>query len=150
MKICISKSKTMDFRWKRVESPLWIGGEVVFLLEEFKYLGYLFMNEGETEQEIDRQIGVMTAVTERCTGLLWWREMRSQFKVFKEFWFFLLLERKKTFLCFLLLFDLLAAKRDRLAVLYFFLPCSLLVFILNLIDPVCSINLCTYFCYLIN
>lgn len=28
-----------------------------------KYLGYLLMNEGETEQEIDRQIGAMTSVT---------------------------------------------------------------------------------------
>ena len=46
---------------KRVDCPLWVGGELL-QLEEFKYLGVLFTSEGRMEREIDRRIGAVSAV----------------------------------------------------------------------------------------
>ncbi|KAI3360392.1 hypothetical protein L3Q82_002306 [Scortum barcoo] len=47
---------------KRVACPLRVGGEVLPQVEEFKYLGVLFMSEGKMEREIDRWIGAASAV----------------------------------------------------------------------------------------
>ncbi|KAI3373259.1 hypothetical protein L3Q82_006385 [Scortum barcoo] len=62
MRISTSKSEAMVLDRKRVACPLWVGGEVLPQVEEFKYLGVLFMSEGKMECEIDRQIGVVSAV----------------------------------------------------------------------------------------
>ena len=41
---------------------LWVGGELLPQVEEFKYLGVLFTSEGRMEREIDRRIGAAAAV----------------------------------------------------------------------------------------
>ncbi len=38
-------------------------------MEEFTYLGVLFMSERRMEREIKRRIGEASAVIGRCTGL---------------------------------------------------------------------------------
>lgn len=42
--------------------PFGLGGESVPQVKEFKYLGFLFMNEGRMEHEINRQICAGAAV----------------------------------------------------------------------------------------
>ena len=54
MKISTSKSEAMVLSRKRVDCPLQVGGESLLQVEEFKYLGVLFMSEGKMEQEINR------------------------------------------------------------------------------------------------
>ncbi len=51
-----------NFRWKKVACPLQVGGEFLPQVEEFKYLGVLFMSEGRMEREIDRRSGAASAV----------------------------------------------------------------------------------------
>ena len=67
MRISTSKSKAMVLRQKRIDCPLWVGGESLPQLEEFRYLGVLFMSKGKLEREIDRQIGSVSAVMETRT-----------------------------------------------------------------------------------
>ncbi|KAI3358013.1 hypothetical protein L3Q82_003033 [Scortum barcoo] len=62
MRIGTSKSEAMVLNWKRVACPLWVGGEVLPQVEEFKDLGVLFTSEGKMEREIDRRIGTASAV----------------------------------------------------------------------------------------
>lgn len=38
MRICSSKSESMDLRLKRVDYSLWVGGEILPQMDEFKYL----------------------------------------------------------------------------------------------------------------
>ncbi|KAK3524784.1 hypothetical protein QTP86_005457 [Hemibagrus guttatus] len=47
---------------KKVVCTLQVGGEVLPQVEEFKYLGVLFMSEGRMYREIDRRIGAAAAV----------------------------------------------------------------------------------------
>ncbi len=42
--------------------PLQVGGEFLPQVEEFKYLGVLFMSKGSMERVIDRWIGAASAV----------------------------------------------------------------------------------------
>ncbi|KAI3364565.1 hypothetical protein L3Q82_010836 [Scortum barcoo] len=60
--ISTSKSEAMVLDRKRVACPLWVGGEVLPQVEEFKYLGVLFTSEGKMEREIDMRIGAASAV----------------------------------------------------------------------------------------
>ncbi|KAI3360890.1 hypothetical protein L3Q82_012903, partial [Scortum barcoo] len=62
MRISTSKSEAMVLDRKRVACPLRVSGEVLPQVEEFKYLGVLFMSEGKMEREIDRRIGAASAV----------------------------------------------------------------------------------------
>ncbi|TWW57405.1 hypothetical protein D4764_07G0001240 [Takifugu flavidus] len=62
MKISTSKSEAMVLIRKKVEFLLRVKEEILPQVEEFKYLGVLFTSEGGMEQEIDRQIGVASAV----------------------------------------------------------------------------------------
>ncbi|XP_048009164.1 uncharacterized protein LOC125243494 [Megalobrama amblycephala] len=62
MRISTSKSEAMVLSRKRVACPLQVGGVVLPQVEEFKYLGVLFMSEERTEREIDRRIGGASAV----------------------------------------------------------------------------------------
>uniref|UniRef100_A0A8C6LRX0 Reverse transcriptase domain-containing protein n=1 Tax=Nothobranchius furzeri TaxID=105023 RepID=A0A8C6LRX0_NOTFU len=62
MRISSSKSETMVLIQKRVECLLRVRDEVLPQVEEFKYLGVLFMSEGKLEREIDRRIGAASAV----------------------------------------------------------------------------------------
>uniref|UniRef100_A0A674MGB6 Reverse transcriptase domain-containing protein n=1 Tax=Takifugu rubripes TaxID=31033 RepID=A0A674MGB6_TAKRU len=55
MKISTSKSEAMVLNWKKVECLLRVKEEILPQVEEFKYLGVLFMSEGRMEQEIDRR-----------------------------------------------------------------------------------------------
>ena len=55
----ISKSEAMVLSWKRVDCPLQGKGELLPLMEEFKYLRFSFTSEGK--MEIDRRIGAATA-----------------------------------------------------------------------------------------
>ncbi|KAI3361009.1 hypothetical protein L3Q82_012904, partial [Scortum barcoo] len=65
MRISTSKSEAMVLDRKRVACPLRVSGEVLPQVEEFKYLGVLFMSEGKMEREIDRRIGAASAVMAR-------------------------------------------------------------------------------------
>ncbi len=62
MRISIAKSEPMVHSGKKVACPLQVGGEFLPQVEEFKYLGVLFMSEGRMEREIERQIGAASAV----------------------------------------------------------------------------------------
>ncbi|TWW59883.1 hypothetical protein D4764_06G0014130 [Takifugu flavidus] len=62
MKISTSKSEAMVLNQKKVECLLRVKEEILPQVEEFKYLGVLFMSEGRMEQEIDRRIGAASAV----------------------------------------------------------------------------------------
>ncbi|KAL7836057.1 hypothetical protein SRHO_G00284040 [Serrasalmus rhombeus] len=62
MRISTSKSEAMVLTRERVESPLWVGDELLPQVEEFKYLGVLFTSDGTREREIDRRIGAGSAV----------------------------------------------------------------------------------------
>ncbi len=62
MRISASKSEAMVHSQKRVACPLQVGGVLLPQVEEFKYLGILFMSEGRMEREIDRRIGAASAV----------------------------------------------------------------------------------------
>ncbi|KAK3509001.1 hypothetical protein QTP70_015948 [Hemibagrus guttatus] len=62
MMVSTSKSEAMVLDWKKVVCTLQVGGEVLLQVEEFKYLGVLFMSEGRMDREIDRQIGAAAAV----------------------------------------------------------------------------------------
>ncbi|KAK3522957.1 hypothetical protein QTP86_010312 [Hemibagrus guttatus] len=62
MRVSTSKSEAMVLDWKKVACTLQVGGEVLPQVEEFKYLGVLFMSEGRMDREIDRRIGAAAAV----------------------------------------------------------------------------------------
>ncbi|KAI3361110.1 hypothetical protein L3Q82_013312, partial [Scortum barcoo] len=62
MGISTSKSEAMVLDQKRVACPLWVGGEILPQMEEFKNLGVLFTSEGKMEREINRRIGAASAV----------------------------------------------------------------------------------------
>ncbi|KAK3545578.1 hypothetical protein QTP70_008127 [Hemibagrus guttatus] len=57
MRVSTSKSEAMVLDRKKVACTLQVGG-----VEEFKYLGILFMSEGRMDHEIVRQIGAAAAV----------------------------------------------------------------------------------------
>ncbi|KAI3351356.1 hypothetical protein L3Q82_005899 [Scortum barcoo] len=55
MRISTSKSEAMVLNRKRVACPLWVGGEVLPQVEEFKYLKgllVLFTSEGKMEDQV--------------------------------------------------------------------------------------------------
>ena len=60
MRISTSKSESMVLNRKRVKCTL--------RMEEFKYLGVLFMSNGRMEREIDRGIGAASAVMRTLHG----------------------------------------------------------------------------------
>ncbi|WP_411913715.1 RNA-directed DNA polymerase [Vibrio sp. Y159] len=62
MRVSTSKSEAMVLSRKRVDCPLQVRGEVLPQVEEFKYLGILFMSEGRMECEMDRRVGGASAV----------------------------------------------------------------------------------------
>ncbi|KAK3506381.1 hypothetical protein QTP70_003644, partial [Hemibagrus guttatus] len=62
MRVSTSKSEAMVLDRKKVACTLQVGGEVLPQVEEFKYLGVLFMSEGRMDCEIDRRIGAAAAV----------------------------------------------------------------------------------------
>ncbi|KAK3534617.1 hypothetical protein QTP86_016770, partial [Hemibagrus guttatus] len=62
MRVSTSKSEAMVLNRKKVACTLQVGGEVLPQVEEFKYLGVLFMSEGRMDREIDRWIGAAAAV----------------------------------------------------------------------------------------
>ncbi|TWW73424.1 hypothetical protein D4764_15G0008180 [Takifugu flavidus] len=62
MRISTSKSEAMVLARKKVECLLQVGEEVLPQVEEFKYLGILFTNEGRMGWKIDRWIGAASTV----------------------------------------------------------------------------------------
>ena len=62
MKISTSKSEAVVLKRRKVDCLLQVGEEILLQVEEFKYLGVLFMSEGKIEREIDRQIGAASTV----------------------------------------------------------------------------------------
>ncbi|KAK3562609.1 hypothetical protein QTP86_002090 [Hemibagrus guttatus] len=62
MRVSTSKSEAMVLDQKKVACTLQVGGEFLPQVEEFKYLGVLFMSEGRMDREIDRRIGAVAAV----------------------------------------------------------------------------------------
>ncbi len=50
MKMSTSKSEAMAISREKVACPLQVGGEFLPQMEEFKYLGVLFMSEGRMER----------------------------------------------------------------------------------------------------
>ncbi|TWW57994.1 hypothetical protein D4764_07G0007130 [Takifugu flavidus] len=57
--------------WKKVECLLRVGEEVLPQVEEFKYFGILFTSESRMEREIDRRIGVASAVMRALNQSSW-------------------------------------------------------------------------------
>lgn len=47
------KSETLVLNQRKVMCSLWVGGELLLQVEEFKYLGVLFTSEGISECEIN-------------------------------------------------------------------------------------------------
>ncbi|KAK3566125.1 hypothetical protein QTP86_026019 [Hemibagrus guttatus] len=62
MRVSTSKSEAMVLNRKKVACTLQVRGEFLPQVEEFKYLGVLFMSEGRMDREIDRWIGAAAAV----------------------------------------------------------------------------------------
>ncbi|KAK3563728.1 hypothetical protein QTP86_034452 [Hemibagrus guttatus] len=62
MRVSTSKYEAMVLDRKKVACTLQVGGELLPQVEEFKYLGFLFMSEGRMDCEIDRWIGAAAAV----------------------------------------------------------------------------------------
>ncbi|KAK3505719.1 hypothetical protein QTP70_020512 [Hemibagrus guttatus] len=62
MRVSTSKSEAMVLDRKKVACTLQVGGEVLPQVEEFKYLGVLFMSDGRMDREIDRRFGAAAAV----------------------------------------------------------------------------------------
>ncbi|KAK3543028.1 hypothetical protein QTP70_008717 [Hemibagrus guttatus] len=62
MRVSTSKSEAMVLDRKKVACTLQVGGVVLPQVEEFKYLGVLFMTEGRMDREIDRRIGAAATV----------------------------------------------------------------------------------------
>ncbi|TWW79365.1 hypothetical protein D4764_10G0003950 [Takifugu flavidus] len=62
MRMSTSKSESMVLAQKKVECLLRVEEEVLPQVEDFKYLGILFMSEGMMEREIDRRIGAASTV----------------------------------------------------------------------------------------
>ncbi|KAK3554945.1 hypothetical protein QTP86_001875 [Hemibagrus guttatus] len=62
MRVSTSKSEAIVLDRKKVACTLQVGGEFFPQVEEFKYLGVLFMSEGRMDHEIDRRIGAAAAV----------------------------------------------------------------------------------------
>lgn len=52
MRVSASMSETMVLSWKRVECSPHLMDELLPQVEEFKYLGPLFMSEGKSEQRL--------------------------------------------------------------------------------------------------
>ena len=72
MKISNSKSEAVVLDWKKVAWSLRIGGEFLPQVEEFEYLGVLFMSEGRMERETDRRNGAAVCHGEkRADPHLW-------------------------------------------------------------------------------
>ena len=62
MRISTSKSEAMVLDRKKVACPLWVWGELLPHVEEFKYLGVLFASKGRMERETDRWISAAATV----------------------------------------------------------------------------------------
>ncbi|KAK3556362.1 hypothetical protein QTP70_007074 [Hemibagrus guttatus] len=62
MRVSTSKSEATVLYRKKVTCTLQVGREFLPQVEEFKYLGFLFMSEGRMDREIDRRIGAAAAV----------------------------------------------------------------------------------------
>lgn len=62
MRISTSKSESMVLDLKKVACSLWVRGQSLPQVEEFKYLGVLITIKGKTECEINRWTGAVTAV----------------------------------------------------------------------------------------
>ncbi|TWW66924.1 hypothetical protein D4764_20G0009560 [Takifugu flavidus] len=81
MKISTSKSKAMVLNRKKVECLLQVKEEILPQVEEFKYLGVLFLSEGRMEQEIDRRIGAASAVMRTLHHIVVKRELSQKAKL---------------------------------------------------------------------
>ncbi|KAK3542732.1 hypothetical protein QTP70_000089 [Hemibagrus guttatus] len=62
MRVSTSKSEAMVLDRKKVACTLQVGWEFLPQVEEFKYLGVLFMSEGRMDRGIDRWIGATAVV----------------------------------------------------------------------------------------
>jgi len=62
MRVSTSKSEAMVHCQKTVECSLRVGSELLPQAKELKYLGVLFTSEGKMKWEMDRRIGVVSAV----------------------------------------------------------------------------------------
>lgn len=62
-RIRISTSEAIVLERKERVCPLWLGGESLTHVEEFKYLRVFFTSGGRVECEIDRWMGAASAVT---------------------------------------------------------------------------------------
>ena len=62
MRVSTSKFEATVLGQKRVDCPLWVRGESLPQVEEFRYLKVLFNSEGKMEWDIDRQLGAASAV----------------------------------------------------------------------------------------
>ena len=62
MKISASKSEAMVLNRKKVDCLLQVLREILLQVEEFKYIGVLFMSEGKMERQIDRWNGAACTV----------------------------------------------------------------------------------------
>lgn len=54
MRVSTTKYKAVVLSQKKVNSPLWVGSDLLPQVEGFKYLGVLFTSEDRLEQEFDR------------------------------------------------------------------------------------------------
>ncbi|KAK3539491.1 hypothetical protein QTP70_009045 [Hemibagrus guttatus] len=62
MRVSTSKSEAIFLDRKKVACTLQVGGEFLSQVEEFKYLGVMFMSEGMMDLEIDRRIDAAAVI----------------------------------------------------------------------------------------
>lgn len=69
-----------------MECPLWVGGELLPQMQEFKYPEVLFMSEGRLEWKIDRQtvalLSAPMATLNRCTVVKREASVKTKLSVF--------------------------------------------------------------------
>ncbi|KAK3507428.1 hypothetical protein QTP70_020629 [Hemibagrus guttatus] len=86
MRLSSSKSEAMVLDWKKVACTLQVGGELLPQVEEFKYLGVLFMSEGKMDREIDRRIGAAAVMRSMYRSVVVKKDLPVNLSSYSHLW----------------------------------------------------------------
>ena len=64
LRIHTFKVEPMVLKSEKMKFLLWLLKQLLLQVEQFRYLGILFMSEGRMDQELDSQTGVTSAVSQ--------------------------------------------------------------------------------------
>ncbi|KAK3522832.1 hypothetical protein QTP86_004669 [Hemibagrus guttatus] len=86
MRLSSSKSEAMVLNRKKVACTLQVGGELLPQVEEFKYLGVLFMSEGKMDREIDRRIGAAAVMRSMYRSVVVKKDLPVNLSSYSHLW----------------------------------------------------------------